>query len=101
MKIPDQLRALLLRLNPNSAQARLNPEPANLRELPSGSRAVVTGFDLPTAARQRLLDLGFLPGTPLHAVRRAPLGDPLQVEVRGYHLSLRNREASGIRIEIR
>ena len=51
-------------------------------------------------ASRRLLELGFLPGTPLRAVRRAPLGDPVQIEVRGYHLSLRNREAAGIRIDL-
>ncbi len=99
MKIPAPLRAIILRLNPDFRHARSACVPANLRELPSGAHATVAGFDLPAAARQRLLELGFLPGTPLHAVRRAPLGDPLQVEVRGCHLSLRHREASGIRVD--
>ncbi len=101
MKLPSALRALLLRLNPDFSRTRSIADPVNLRELSSGSHACVTGFDLPAETRRRLLELGFLPGTPLHAVRRAPLGDPLQVEVRGYHLSLRNREASGIQIETR
>jgi ferrous iron transport protein A len=101
MKLPAILRTLLLRLNPDFSREPSLSGPVNLRELPNGAHAFVTGFDLPVDARRRLLELGFLPGTVLHAVRRAPLGDPLQVEVRGYHLSLRNREASGIRIEIR
>jgi Fe2+ transport system protein FeoA len=45
---------------------------------------------------QRLLELGFVPGTPVSVVKCAPLGDPLQVTVRGYHLSLRKREAHNI-----
>jgi Fe2+ transport system protein FeoA len=69
-----------------------------LHDLPDGARARVVAIELPAPARRRLMELGFLPGTPLHAVRRAPLGDPMQVELRGYHLSLRAREAGGIRV---
>jgi Fe2+ transport system protein FeoA len=101
MKIPVLLRALLLRLNPDLAHSRSADNPQRLHELPNGSSASITGLALPDDARRRLLELGFLPGTPLRAVRRAPLGDPLQVEVCGYHLSLRRREASRILIESR
>ncbi len=43
--------------------------------------------------------MGLLPGTRLKLVRTAPLGDPLEVEVRGYRLTLRRSEADQIRVE--
>ena len=49
--------------------------------------------------QQRLLELGFVPGTEVSVVKFATLGDPLQVLVRGYHLSLRKREARTVVIQ--
>lgn len=49
-------------------------------------------------ARQHLLELGFTPGTPIEFIRRAPLGDPLTVRLRGYQLSLRRHEAEAVRV---
>jgi ferrous iron transport protein A len=46
--------------------------------------------------RQRLLELGVTPGARVDVIRFAPLGDPIEVRVRGYHLSLRRREAEAI-----
>lgn len=69
-----------------------------LADLKPGSKAVVTGFveaDVPG----RLLEMGLLPGTPVEVVRLAPLGDPLDVRVRGYHLSLRRHEARLVAVE--
>ena len=69
-----------------------------LADLKPGTRAVVTGFatgDVPG----RLLEMGLLPGTPVEVVRAAPLGDPLDVRVRGYHLSLRCHEARLVAVE--
>ena len=50
------------------------------------------------AVRQHLLELGFTPGTPIEFIRRAPLGDPLTVRIRGYQLSLRRHEAEAVRV---
>ena len=47
---------------------------------------------------RRLSDLGFLPGTAVRVVRRAPLGDPTVYELRGYQLCLRRAEASRIKV---
>ena len=49
---------------------------------------------------QRLLDMGLVPGAPVQVERIAPLGDPVEVEVRGYHLSLRRREAADILVSV-
>ena len=47
-------------------------------------------------ASRRLLDLGVLPGTPIRVIRRAPLGDPVVYELRGYRLCLRRSETAHI-----
>lgn len=70
----------------------------NLGALPLGQRGRVTGFDLLPEQRQRLLEMGLTVGAEFEVVRFAPLGDPIDIKVRGYHLSLRKREAAGIRI---
>ncbi|MCX6966723.1 MAG: ferrous iron transport protein A [Verrucomicrobia bacterium] len=60
--------------------------------------ARITGFDLPPDRRARLLEMGLTTGAPIQLIRFAPLGDPVEIEVRGYRLSLRKKEAAGIRV---
>lgn len=60
--------------------------------------ARITGFDLPADRRARLLEMGLTTGAQIQLIRFAPLGDPVEIEVRGYRLSLRKREAAGIRV---
>ena len=67
-----------------------------LAELPIGSRASLCDHEGMDAVSGRLADLGFVPGTPVAVVRRAPLGDPIEVEIRGYHLCLRAEEAATV-----
>jgi len=49
---------------------------------------------------QRLLDMGITNGAEIEAVKVAPLGDPIDVKIKGYHLSLRKNEAANIFVEI-
>ena len=58
-----------------------------------GIPAVVAEMNLPAAARARLMEMGLLVGTHVELVRFAPLGDPIEIKVRGYNLSLRKHEA--------
>lgn len=69
-----------------------------LRQLSPGERGTITGFvtDDPPG---RLLEMGLLPGTLVEVVRHAPFGDPIDLKVRGYHLSIRKHEAESIRID--
>jgi ferrous iron transport protein A len=60
--------------------------------------AVVETLDLEGTLRQRMLDLGLVPGTRVRHLRRAPLGDPSVYELRGIQLSLRRSEAARIRV---
>lgn len=69
-------------------------------ELQVGNTARIlslTGGD--KAYRQRLISLGLLPGTPFTVARIAPLGDPIEIIVRGFALSLRKAEANILTIE--
>ena len=70
-----------------------------LADLEPGDAACVERVDSGSAIGRRLLDLGFVPGTEVRVVRRAPLGDPVEYELRGYRLCLRRTEA--LRIEVR
>jgi ferrous iron transport protein A len=51
------------------------------------------------ALRRRLLEMGFCNGACVEVVRRAPLGDPIEFRLRGYHLSLRDDQARHVEIE--
>ena len=69
-----------------------------LSALKIGEKARVLGFELPPEHRQRLLEMGLTVGAECEVVRFAPMGDPIDIKVRGYQLSLRKKEASGVRI---
>ncbi|KAF0095060.1 MAG: DtxR family transcriptional regulator Mn-dependent transcriptional regulator [Puniceicoccaceae bacterium 5H] len=69
-----------------------------LHQVEPGQEAVIEALALDERETIRLMEMGLLPGTTVKVIRYAPLGDPLEVEVRGYHLSLRRREASGIAV---
>ncbi len=77
-----------------------NPAPSAipLDQLSPGREGVIESVQVPGALGERLLDLGFEPGTPVRVMRRAPLGDPTLYELRGTQLCLRRGEAAGIRV---
>ena len=61
-----------------------------------GQAAVVAEINLPPESRPRLMELGLVAGTRIELVRFAPLGDPVEIRVRGYNLTLRKHEAEQI-----
>ncbi len=61
-----------------------------------GQKATVVEIKLPPANRPRLMEMGLLVGTQVELVRFAPLGDPVEIRVRGYNLTLRKQEAEQI-----
>jgi len=70
-----------------------------LSELAVGSSAVVRDFPKNGSAFIRLREMGLLAGTRLTLVRTAPLGDPIEIKVRGYHLTLRKSEAEHVLVD--
>lgn len=72
-----------------------------LNELKSGQSArIVDMSELSTDIRKKLMIMGMLPNTQVKLIRKAPLGDPLQIEVRGVSLAIRGKIASEIAIEV-
>jgi Fe2+ transport system protein FeoA len=67
-----------------------------LTGLTPGQSATVVEVRVPGEGRARLLELGLLGGTAVQLVRFAPLGDPVELKVRGYYLTLRRHEAEQI-----
>lgn len=70
-----------------------------LSELDKGARGRVVRIAATGELRRRLLDMGVVPGTEVVVAGVAPLGDPIEVKVKGYHLSLRKKEAAAIFVE--
>lgn len=64
-----------------------------LNDMGPGSRVKVIQVKGKGMTRRRLLDLGMLPGVEIEVVKRAPLGDPIELKVKGYNLSLRKNES--------
>jgi ferrous iron transport protein A len=67
-----------------------------LSSLPHGQRAIVAEIRVPPEKRARLMEMGLLVGTAVELIRFAPMGDPVEIKVRGYHLTLRKHEAEQI-----
>lgn len=70
-----------------------------LSELAVGATAVVREFPKSGPAFVRLREMGLLAGTRVTLVRTAPLGDPIEIKIRGYHLTLRKSEAEHVVVE--
>ncbi len=77
-------------------QARGQRAARTLDQLAAGERGVIASVDCPPSIARRLMELGVLPGTAVEVIRRAPLGDPMEIALRGVRLSLRKSEARHI-----
>jgi ferrous iron transport protein A len=71
-----------------------------LDQLKDGQPATVRRINGKGAVRRRLMDMGLVKGIGVEMVKAAPLGDPVEYLVRGYHLSLRKSEAQMVEIEL-
>ena len=71
-----------------------------LDQLRPGDRAVIVRMGGERVMRRRLLAMGMAPGAAIAVKKVAPLGDPLELEVRNYQLSLRKQEAHAILVEV-
>ena len=71
----------------------------NLREVPVGGTAKVVKIHGEGAVKRRIMDMGITKGVEIYVRKVAPLGDPIEVTVRGYELSLRKADAESIEVE--
>ncbi|MFA5516036.1 MAG: ferrous iron transport protein A [Desulfuromonadales bacterium] len=72
----------------------------NLTRLKPGEKGTITAIGAIGPLRRRLMDMGVLIGEVVRVVKVAPLGDPIEIKVKSYSLSLRKKEAEGIAIEV-
>ena len=71
----------------------------NLREVPVGGTAKVIKIHGEGAVKRRIMDMGITKGVEIYVRKVAPLGDPIELRVRGYELSLRLQDAEKIEVE--
>lgn len=71
-----------------------------LAALKPGEQGRITAIAATGPLRRRLMDMGVLVGEGVKVVKVAPLGDPLEVTIKSYRLSLRKQEAEGIAVEV-
>ena len=71
----------------------------SLRDLKVGESGVITKNGTSGALKQRFMDMGITKGVKVEVIKIAPLGDPIEVEIRGYNLSIRKDDAEKITIQ--
>jgi ferrous iron transport protein A len=71
----------------------------SLNKLKPGEEAIIRGFGENNSVEEYLMELGLMIGTPISLIKSAPLGDPIEIKVRGYFLSIRRSEAQFILVE--
>ena len=76
----------------------LSRQPDSLWDLRPGQSGIVTHLDVGGALKRRVIDMGITPGVHIYVVKEAPLGDPIEINLRGYELSIRKSDAFRIKI---
>ena len=71
-----------------------------MNELEKGEKGRIVKIGGKGSVHRRLLDMGLVSGTEIEMQRVAPLGDPIEIKVKGYNLSLRKEEAASIQVEV-
>ena len=69
-----------------------------LSELKPKIKGIVKKVEGTGSLKNKLIDMGILPGTRFEVLKLAPFGDPIDIKIKGYHLSLRKEEAAGISV---
>ncbi len=72
----------------------------NLANLKPGEHGKITKMGAVGPLKRRLMDMGMLVGEKIRVEKIAPLGDPIEVTIKNYNLSLRKKEAEGIEVEV-
>ena len=71
----------------------------NLKQVPVGEKAKVVKIHGEGAVKRRIMDMGITKGVEIYVRKVAPLGDPIEITVRGYELSLRKADAESIEVD--
>lgn len=71
-----------------------------LSELKIKDAGIIKKLGEHSVLKRKFLDMGVIPGTEFEIVKLAPLGDPIDIKIKGYHLSIRKEEAKQIIVEV-
>lgn len=71
-----------------------------LKDIEPGQVCIVEGLGTKSVLRKRIIDMGVTIGTKIEVRKLAPLGDPMEIYIRGYHLSLRKAEAAEVVVRV-
>lgn len=71
----------------------------NLSEMKIGSSAKVVAIRGDSKVKKRIMDMGITKGTIVEKIKTAPMGDPIELRIRGYELSIREHDAANIEVE--
>ena len=82
-----------------SSPGQISSRSSTLKDFRPGQSGRVRALVGEGSIFQRLCEMGFVEGAPVRLVRLAPFGDPLEVEIHGYHLSLRKSEAEMVLVD--
>ena len=88
-----------MKININKYRKNEGQKRMTLKDLEIGKSAVIKTVGGEGALRLRFLDMGLIPKTKVKMLKRAPMGDPLDIVLRGYELTLRIEDAKNIEIE--
>ena len=72
-----------------------------LSEFSIGETGIIVKVEADSKIKRRLFDMGVTPGAEVYLRKKAPLGDPLELTIRGYELTLRKSEASSVSAEVK
>ncbi len=100
-ELPDSSRGNLVKGMKllKDIEAKPEVEQTTLDKLKPGEKAVITHIRAMGEIGKRMTDMGVTKGTGVEMIRVAPLGDPIDIKIKGYHLTLRKNEAAHIEIE--
>ncbi|RLS27436.1 MAG: ferrous iron transport protein A [Planctomycetota bacterium] len=71
-----------------------------LDQVPLGCKGIISSIKGEDATAQRLMEMGVIEGEPFELVASAPMGDPLEIKVQGYRLSIRKSEAARVFVQV-
>jgi len=95
----DSRDSTVNKINKEKAMQEKTIEKKTLKDLKIGQTGVVVRIKGKGSIKQRMMDMGLVPGSEVKVIRVAPLGDPIEIILKGYNLSLRKSEAQDIEIE--
>ena len=98
-KIPDECNTAGPTRTDSSRPTKSSANSVTLNDLQPGEKATVVRVTGRGPIRRRLMDMGLVPGEEVDVQRAAPLGDPIEVKVKGYHLSIRRSEARHVYVK--